>query len=364
MRFSLFVHMERWDESVTHRELFENLTELTLMAEAGGFSTVWIGEHHAMEYTISPSPIPLLAYLAGQTSTIRLGAGTIIAPFWNPIRVAGECALLDVISNGRMEVGLARGAYQIEFDRIAGGLPATDGGKHLRELVPAVRELWRGDYAHNGEIWQFPTSTSVPKPVQQPNPPMWVAARDPDSHNFAVSQGCNVMVTPLMKGDEEVADLKRKFDDACANNPEVPRPDLMVLRHTHVHSPEDPDGWRPAAEAINRFYRTFDAWFGNKSTPVNGFLEPSPESKFEGRLEFQPESLHTTAMIGTPDEVIARLRDYEALGVDEYSFWIDNSMSHEAKRESLQLFIEHVVPAFTEQAAHEQSQESLGASAR
>lgn len=138
MKFSLFVHMERWDESVSHRQLFEDLTELTLMAEQGGFSTVWIGEHHAMEYTISPSPMPLLAYLAARTTRIHLGAGTIIAPFWHPLRVAGECALLDVISNGRMEVGLARGAYQVEFDRMAGGMPASEGGKALREMVPVV----------------------------------------------------------------------------------------------------------------------------------------------------------------------------------------------------------------------------------
>lgn len=346
MRFSLFVHMERWDDSVSHAELFENLTELTLMAEAGGFGTVWIGEHHSMEYTISPSPMPQLAYLAARTSTIRLGAGTIIAPFWNPVRAAGETALLDVISGGRAEIGLARGAYQFEFDRLAGGLPATDGGKHLRELVPAVRALWQGDYAHDGDIWQFPTSTSVPKPVQQPTPPMWIAARDPDSHDFAVANGCNVMVTPLMKGDEEVADLVRKFETAVGNHPEVPRPELMVLRHTHVHRPEDPDGWRPAAEAIQRFYRTFDAWFGNKQTPDNGFLEPSPTSKFEGRPEFEPESLHKTAMIGTPEEVIDRIRHYQELGVDEYSFWCDNSLPHEEKKKSLQLFIEQVVPAF------------------
>ncbi|QTI90557.1 LLM class flavin-dependent oxidoreductase [Streptomyces sp. AgN23] len=346
MRFSLFVHMERWDEEVSHRQLFENLTELALMAEAGGFGTVWIGEHHAMEYTISPSPMPLLAHLAAQTSSIRLGAGTIIAPFWNPIRAAGECALLDVISNGRMEVGLARGAYQFEFDRLASGLSARDGGKHLRELVPAVRALWQGDYAHDGEIWQFPTSTSVPKPVQQPNPPMWIAARDPDSHDFAVAQGCNVMVTPLMKGDEEVVDLKRKFDTAVTNHPEVSRPELMVLRHTHVHSPDEPEGWRPAAEAIGRFYRTFDAWFDNKTTPQNGFLAPSPESKFEGRPEFEPESLHRTAMLGTPAEIIERLRTYEELGVDEYSFWIDTSLPHEEKRKSLELFIKEVMPAF------------------
>ncbi len=221
-----------------------------------------------------------------------------------------------------------------------------ESGKHLRELVPAVRALWQGAYVHDGEIWQFPISTSVPKPIQRPTPPMWIAARDPASHDFAVAQGCNVMVTPLMKGDEEVVDLKRKFDTAVANHPEVPRPDLMVLRHTHVHSPDDPEGWRPAAEAINRYYRTFDAWFGNKAAPVNGFLPPSPESKFEDRPEFRPESLHRTAMIGTPAEVVERLRAYEELGVDEYSFWIDNSMSHEEKRASLELFIKEVVPAF------------------
>ena len=346
MRFSLFVHMERWDDSVSHRQLFEDLTELTLMAEAGGFGTVWIGEHHSMEYTVSPSPMPQLAYLAARTSTIRLGAGTIIAPFWNPIRVAGECALLDVISNGRAEIGLARGAYQFEFDRMAEGIPASSGGTHLREMVPAVRALWQGDYAHDGEIWKFPTSTSVPKPIQQPMPPMWIAARDPASHDFAVKNGCNVMVTPLMKGDEEVVDLKNKFETALADNPDVARPELMVLRHTHVHPADEPDGWVPAAQAISRFYRTFDAWFGNKTTPVDGFLEPSPESKFEGRPEFELDSLHKTAMIGTPDEVIERIGFYRDLGVDEYSFWCDNSLSHEEKKKSLALFIEHVVPAF------------------
>jgi alkanesulfonate monooxygenase SsuD/methylene tetrahydromethanopterin reductase-like flavin-dependent oxidoreductase (luciferase family) len=251
-----------------------------------------------------------------------------------------------VISNGRMEVGLARGAYQFEFDRMAGGIPASSGGTHLREMVPAVQKLWQGDYAHEGEIWQFPTSTSVPKPIQQPTPPMWIAARDPASHDFAVGSGCNVMVTPLMKGDEEVLDLTRKFETALANHPDRARPELMVLRHTHVHAEDDPDGWLPAAEAISRFYRTFDAWFGNKTTPVNGFLDPSPESKFADRPEFQPESLHKTAMIGTPAEVIERIRYYEELGVDEFSFWCDNSLSHEEKRKSLELFINEVVPAF------------------
>jgi alkanesulfonate monooxygenase SsuD/methylene tetrahydromethanopterin reductase-like flavin-dependent oxidoreductase (luciferase family) len=119
--------------------------------------------------------------------------------------------------------------------------------------------------------------------------------------------------------------------------PSRPRPDCLT----------PPKG----SAAINKFYRTFDAWFGNKSAPVNGFLEPSPEEKFADRPEFTPESLHRTAMIGTPEEVIERIRHYESLGVTEFSLWSDNSLTHEEKKRSLELFIEHVVPAFQEQPA-------------
>lgn len=103
-----------------------------------------------------------------------------------------------------------------------------------------------------------------------------------------------------------------------------------------------------AAAAVQKFYRTFDAWFGNSTAPQNGYLEPSPVEKFAERPEFSPESLHATAMIGTPSEVIERLRHYEGLGVTEYSYWMDNTLSHDQKRRSLELFIENVVPAFRE----------------
>lgn len=352
MRFSLFIHMERWDDSISHEEHWNNLVELVQMAEAGGFGTVWTGEHHSMEYTVAPNPMVSLAALAGKTSTIRLGAGTIIAPFWNPVRAAGETALLDVISGGRAEIGIARGAYQFEFDRLAGGLSAKDGGSYLRELIPAVRKLWEGDYAHDGEHWSFPTSTSVPKPIQKPGPTMWVAARTPETHEFAVANGCNVQVTPLMKDDAEVKDLKDKFDAAvaaAAQNPDAVAghtPEIMCLRHTYLHSADDPEGWRPGAEAVSRYYRTFSSWAFGKKEPVNGFLDPQPLSSVAERPEFDVDALHRSAMIGTPEEVTARLKTYEDMGYDEYAYWIDNSMTFEEKKASLQLFIDQVVPNF------------------
>lgn len=346
MKFSLFLHIERYPGDKSHQQLFEELCELVKIAEDGGFRAAWIGEHHGMQFTSSPSPIAQLSYLAAKTERIRLGAGTFVAPFWDPIRLAGEAALLDVISGGRLEFGIARGAYQFEFDRLTDGLQASEGGEALREMVPAIRGLWQGDYAHQGNVYNFPTTTSVPKPLQQPLPPMWIAARDPASHDFAIKNGCNVMVTALMKGDEEVADLARKFNTACADHPEVDRPELMFLRHTYVHEESDPDGWRPGAEALNRFYRYFMAWFKNDQQAVDGFFEPVSEETVADNPEFSLDSLHRNMMIGTPSELVERLRGYEKLGITEYSYWTDNTLPFEEKKRSLELFIKEVMPHF------------------
>ncbi|RUT86816.1 LLM class flavin-dependent oxidoreductase, partial [Mesorhizobium sp. M7A.T.Ca.US.000.02.2.1] len=194
MKFSLFVHMERSDLAKPHSELVTELEELVLMAEQAGFETAWIGEHHGMEFTISPNPFINIAYLAAKTSRIRLGTGTVIAPFWHPIKLAGEAAMADVISGGRLDIGIARGAYSYEYQRIFPGLDAWGAGQRMREIIPAIRGLWEGDFELSGEFWQFPPTTSSPKPLQKPYPPIWVAARDPNSHDFAVSHGCKVQV--------------------------------------------------------------------------------------------------------------------------------------------------------------------------
>ncbi|TJV07722.1 MAG: LLM class flavin-dependent oxidoreductase, partial [Mesorhizobium sp.] len=96
MKFSLFVHMERSDPAKPHADLIDELEELVVMAEAAGFETAWIGEHHGMEFTISPNPFINIAYLGARTKRIRLGTGTVIAPFWHPIKLAGEAAMTDV----------------------------------------------------------------------------------------------------------------------------------------------------------------------------------------------------------------------------------------------------------------------------
>ncbi len=344
MKFSLFGHMERSDPAKPHRELFDELVELVEIAEAAGFETVWIGEHHGMEFTIAPNPFIYLAYLAERTSRIRLGTGTVIAPFWHPIKLAGEAAITDIITKGRLDVGIARGAYQFEYDRLGGGMSGLEASNSLREQVMALKGVWEGDYAHDGEFWSFPATTSSPKPLQQPHPPLWIAARDISSHEFAVAQGCNVMVTPLWNPDEEVENLMQKFNSACTTHSDIPHPKIMLLRHSYVA--ETQAEAEDAAKDFSRFYCNFSAWFKNERPISQGFIEPFTEEEIAAQEMFTPEKMRRNLVIGTPEEVIDRLKRYEELGYDQYGFWIDNGMSHERKKQSLERFIAEVMPAF------------------
>ena len=183
-----------------------------------------------------------------------------------------------------------------------------------------------------------------PKPIQSPHPPMWIAARDPDSHKFAVANGCHVMVTPLWQSDEEVVNLAQRFQAALAENPDVPRPQLMLLRHTFVGANEQEV--EQAMQAHSRFYGTFEEWFKNQRPIKDGFIAPLSAAEFAEKVHFSPELMRKQLVIDTPENVIQRLQAYENLGVDQYSFWIDNGQSHAEKKRSLELFIKEVAPAF------------------
>lgn len=344
MKFSLFAHMERISADQDQKQLYDEFIQLCKIADDGGMNAVWTGEHHGMNFTIAPNPFLNLVDVARHTKNVRLGTGTVIAPFWHPIRLAGEAAMTDIITDGRLDLGIARGAYSFEYERMMPGMDAWEAGLRMRELIPALQGLWQGDYAQEGEFHSFPKTTSSPKPLQDGGPPIWVAARDPNSHEFAVANGCNVQVTPLWKGDEEIADLMSKFNAACEKHNDVPRPKIMLLQHTYVA--ESAADVKRGAEELNRFYNYFGAWFMNKRDISQGLIAPLSDEEIAAHPFYSPEAMERDLVIGEPAAVIERLKTYESLGYDEYAFWIDSSMSFERKKASLERFIAHVMPAF------------------
>jgi len=344
MRFNLVINMERMTPDEDMVEVARHITEMAEMADEGGFDILWAAEHHAIEMTIAPGPFQLLAHFAAHTSRIRLGTAVVVAPYWHPIKLAGEAGMFDLLSGGRLEFGIGKGAYQREFDRMANGMELKQGVPMMQEMLPVLKGLWQGDYEHDGEFWSFPSATACPKPLQQPHPPIWVAARDPSTFDWAVANGYSVMTWALTRPLAEVEAYMERFEDALAKSPGIARPRFMTMRHTGIYTkPEEADTYLDAVAAQGR---QFENLFRTLAPVVDGFAQDVDVSLLENQSEYEPAKLRENLIIGTPDEAIAKLRRYEAMGVDHFCYNNAYGLPLAAQKSSLKLFIDEVMPAF------------------
>jgi len=344
MKFHLAINLERMNESMAMTDVTRHTLEMVQRADQGGFKIVWAAEHHALEMTIAPNPFQILTWWAQHTDRIRLGTAVAVAPYWNPINLAGEAAFTDLISGGRLEFGIGSGAYQREFDRMCPGLKQSDAWRYMNEMLPVLKALWAGDYEHDGEFWSFPTATSVPKPVQKPHPPIWVAARSPITFDYAVKQECNIMSWPLTRPFSEVELYKSLLDESLVANPDCVPQTFAIMRHTALY--DTAAGRDTAVSAIQGALGQFENLFRNLGDVANGFPKRIPLEELVDREQYQPDMLEANLMFGSPDEVIAKLKSYEALGVDDFIYYASMGLGHKEQRHSLELFCSEVMPAF------------------
>ena len=343
MKFHIAINLERMDDTIDISAVRDHTIEMIQMADKAGFEVAWAAEHHALEMTIAPNPFQIMTWWAAHTDNIRLGCGVANASYWHPINLAGEAAMVDLLSGGRLELGLGSGAYQREFDRMRPGLDQKDSHRYMQEMLPLVRELWKGDVEHNGENWQFPKATSCPKPVQD-NVPMWVAARSPATFDYAVANDCNVMCWPLTMPFSEAEKYKTQLDESIAKAGGWTGT-FALMRHTSVYDTEDD---RTATlGAIRNTLGKFGNLMMKKGDVVNGFPESIPLKDLAGNVRVNPAMLEENLTFGDPDTVIAKLRAYEDLGVDAYIYYASMGLDMAVQKRSLQLFIDRVMPAFT-----------------
>lgn len=344
MKFHLAINLERTDATTSMNDVQRHTLEMVQLADTSGFETVWAAEHHAIEMTIAPNPFQLLTWWGCNTNNIRLGCGVANASYWHPINLAGEAAMLDLISGGRLEFGLGSGAYQREFDRMRPGLKQSDSWQYMQEMLPLVRGLWTGDVEHEGKYWQFPKATSCPKPVQR-EVPTWVAARSPITFDYAVENKCNVMTWPLTKDMSEAELYKQRLDDAIAKAEHDFKPMLAMMRHTSVYT-SDSDR-KAALQAVRYNLSQFGNLMMKAGDVHNGFPDPVPFEKLEGNVFVNPEMLEQNLLFGSPETVVAKLKQYQALGVDSFIYYASMGLNREQQKRSMQSFIDDVMPEFS-----------------
>jgi alkanesulfonate monooxygenase SsuD/methylene tetrahydromethanopterin reductase-like flavin-dependent oxidoreductase (luciferase family) len=334
------VDLGRTSDDVSNQELVSRLTELVAMADAADIEAVYTGEHHGHELTMAPNPFQLLSYWASQFSRIRLGTAVVCAPYWHPIRLAGEAGLLDVLSSGRCDLGVGRGAYPYEFARMANGMSPEVARETLEEMLHCLRGLWAGDYSHSGSRWTFPSSTSTPRPVDPAGPPLWVSARHPDVFRMAVETRSHVMVAPLDMPFEEVVSLRDRLDTATTNAGNGWQADMMVLRDAAVY--DTPAGRADVIARKRGRDRYFDSLFRTEGRVENGFVQPVDTAS----SAYSDEEIWENNVFGTPDEVVRKLKQYEAAGTDVFVYGATFGLDWAQEKRSMRLLVDEVLPAF------------------
>jgi alkanesulfonate monooxygenase SsuD/methylene tetrahydromethanopterin reductase-like flavin-dependent oxidoreductase (luciferase family) len=345
MKFQLAINLERMTDQTDMKAVRDHTLEMVKMADAAGFEIAWAAEHHALEMTIAPNPFQILGWWGEHARNIRLGVGVVNAAYWHPIDLAGEAAFLDLISDGRLEFGIGSGAYQREFDRMKPGLDQRDSWRYMQEMLPVVKELWKGDVAHDGEFWQFPSATSCPKPVQQ-DVPIWVAARAPITFDYAVANNCNIMSWPLTMPMSEAETYRARLDEAIAKHDKPFTGRWAMMRHSAIYESEaDRQG---AMDSIRGVLAQFGNLLMKSGDVINGFPQKVPLDSLEGNARVDPEMLEENLMFGSPDQVAEKLGKYQDIGVDGFIYYASMGMDMDQQKRSLDLFINKVMPQVSE----------------
>jgi probable F420-dependent oxidoreductase len=307
-------------------EVYEETLSLAVDAEEQGFESVWLSEHHLTEDGYLPSLFPVLAAVAARTRRIRLGTAMVLASLTHPLRLAEDAAVTDLLSGGRLELGLSAGYRELEFEAL--GVPRAHRGARTEETVEILRRAWSGEpFSYAGKHFSFDEVTVTPVPARQ-GPPVWLGGGGPAAARRAGRHGLRFL--PDLGTPPETVELYRQTLAAHGHDPA--RFGITALVTPGVYVCEDAEeGWQEIREHYWYLLRTFQEWFGNPGLPS---VDDLPRELF---------------LVGPPDVVAEGIRErVKPLGDVERVIFFGRApgLPVERARRSLGLFAEHVVPRF------------------
>lgn len=241
---------------------FEETIRECARAEAAGFDSVWLGEHHASS-VLYPTPLLALAAIAARTRRLRLGTGVLLLPLHHPLAVAEEAAMVDMISGGRLILGVGAGYAPEEF--AAFGVPITERGSRLDEAVPLIQRLWSEDrVTHQGRHYRVTDATVTPRPAQRPRPPIWFGGWVEAAIHRAARLGEAWLAGPSARLDEVAACVQLYRDARMAAERDPVAGEVALMRYVFVA-----DSVARAREIAGRaFIRAFEDMYFRWPHPV------------------------------------------------------------------------------------------------
>lgn len=214
MEFGTFILAAQRGYHQPSDQVIGNSIEQACVSESAGFDVAWFAEHHFNNYSLIPSPLMMVAALSGVTRTIRLGTAVCVLPLYQPQRLLSEIGFADIVSNGRLELGVGSGYQQFEFERF--GVNVDQAPEVFTEYLDIIMKgLKQTIFEHQGVHLRVPPTAISVRTVQRPTPPIWLAAGSSRSMRRAYRDGFNIFVTALHRGIDTLRELRATIEEAA-----------------------------------------------------------------------------------------------------------------------------------------------------
>jgi alkanesulfonate monooxygenase SsuD/methylene tetrahydromethanopterin reductase-like flavin-dependent oxidoreductase (luciferase family) len=336
----------RSDASVLHEHM-----ALGDLAEPLGFDSLWALEHHFTGYAMSPAPTQLLAYYAGRTQRITLGTAVIVLPWHDPVRVAEQIALLDIMCGGRCIFGFGRGAASVEYAGFR--IPMEEARPRFVEAAKVVvKALTDEVFEWDGEFFKIPPTSIRPRPISHPERRFYASSVSPESAEIMAKLGFGVLVVMQNEWPKAAEDIQR-YREIAGGVGHTPRPPIIL---TNVSVGESREEAQERAvtylsrkwDSIDTHYRFSDGHLaGVKGYEFyGGMAKTYSKMKDEGFRKKATEFYVKIQIVGTPDDCLQQVAELHRLtGVDhlvtEFAF---GGMPHEQAELNMRLFADRVMP--------------------
>jgi alkanesulfonate monooxygenase SsuD/methylene tetrahydromethanopterin reductase-like flavin-dependent oxidoreductase (luciferase family) len=316
-----------WSRRVPLARVYERALSRIEIMDQTGYDCVWLAEHHFNTYSVCPSINVMATHVAARTKTLRIGMAVSLAAFYHPLRLAEEVAMIDVLSGGRVNWGAGRGFDRTEFE--AFGVPVEESSDRFRECVEIVLAAWRQErVSYQGRFWNYQGVEVLPKPLQSPHPPIWLAATSLDSIRRAAERGYDILQDPhathadIGKKRQHYLDVLREHGFSTEGRV-IPTARLLAVAATERE-----------AEEIARAGATWT---------VSSYANPTkragpPPAHYVPGVDPVERYMNEVVVRGTPDRVTDKLIELrESIGLDYL-------MCAPLSQETFTLFTDKVLP--------------------
>ena len=335
MKFGLFgsAQAKRGGSDLDSAQGFREYIEYNVEAEALGYNSAFVVEHHFTGFGQVSASLSLLTWVAARTKTLRLGTAVMVLPWHNPVLLAEQAATIDLLSGGRLEFGVGKGYRANEFSGFC--IPIAEADARFEESLAVILKAWTSDqrFSHHGKYWNFENVIVEPPTRQKPHPPVWMAAGNPDSIRKVARRGYKLLLdqfAPFALTIERFNIYKREVE---AQGRRFDPMDVGVARAFYVA--KDAEDKRKAVETRLANQRRM-----TELAAAPGAVKSSMLS-FDYTLDAAEES----AMFGAPDEIAAKLETLRAAGITHVL--LNGGGGSVA---NLRRFAHEVMPAFADES--------------